>query len=765
MADSITSSKLCATCKTIFAGGSEPFPGEGLEFFHHRSADAFRQALAARCHLCTILGSLVPPHLHKLNWTYQSSPDDQPLPEWPTTDRHSSEQSDLSDHVRALRLSARRHRDTSIRFFNLADQQRLGKHNPSERNCHEQGFAEEDRYCLAYFRCTTQRPAIWFWFLGPTGRSGVGSCWPLKIALFEIDASVSGTLFAMDSNSCQSEDDQCISETTAEEKIQLTARAWLRKCVESHGSSCSLRDHAFLPSRLLHLAHDPGSKRRIVTLRCTAEVGMNGEDYMTLSHCWGDPEKMFKLTKANLDALICGMPLEHLPRKFRQALEFASSCGIMYLWIDALCILQDDKQDWDREAPLMGSIYHNAFCNLSAGDSDGPEGTLYDHRDPLLVAPLCVPLDPQLWRRDVVNPGQLYVCISESLWQRCVEESPVNGRGWVVQERLLSPRKIFFTKQQFFWECRQNEACETLTNGMVQDLFRSRTRNPSFMDLRFLQSTIDQLLLQRRNGTALLPTDDRRKKDLLRLWEHFLKLYTRCKLTYRDDRTVAINAIAEYLETVLEDECFFGIWRNELPYQLFFEYDYAVHHNSKDSMPELQDFAFNPRVPSWSWAFHDGALKQAPFSRGKEKEDKIPLVSILDFKYGKDAEIVHDGEKLHYAAYLRLKGFVLRCTENPERNGPEYNHHRQFNVLVHLGDCIVATVVHFDQKIPPNGFILPIFRFDWSGHGNAIILTEIRSKGSRIYKRSGFVGANMRLWTALKEYTESGAEEETFYLV
>jgi hypothetical protein len=39
---------------------------------------------------------------------------------------------------------------------------------------------------LAYFRCTTQRPAIWFWFLGPTGRSGVGSCWPLKIALFEI---------------------------------------------------------------------------------------------------------------------------------------------------------------------------------------------------------------------------------------------------------------------------------------------------------------------------------------------------------------------------------------------------------------------------------------------------------------------------------------------------------------------------------------------------------------------------------------------------
>ncbi|EXJ70943.1 uncharacterized protein A1O5_05935 [Cladophialophora psammophila CBS 110553] len=86
-------------------------------------------------------------------------------------------------------------------------------------------------------------------------------------------------------------------------------------------------------------------------------------------------------------------------------------------------------------------------------------------------------------------------------------------------------------------------------------------------------------------------------------------------------------------------------------------------------------------------------------------------------------------------------------------------------VLVHLGDCSMPAVVHFDQNIPPNGFILPSFWFYWSGHGKAIILTKLRRTGPYVYKRSGFVGANIRLWTAFKEYKESGVEEETFYLV
>ncbi|KIW94821.1 uncharacterized protein Z519_04799 [Cladophialophora bantiana CBS 173.52] len=146
------------------------------------------------------------------------------------------------------------------------------------------------------------------------------------MVIYEAGPSAPGSLLAIDSNAAQSNGYRYGSKTTDEEKIRMTARTWLMNC-------------------------------HIVRLRCTAQAGMKGEDYMTLSDCRGDLEKMVKLTKANLNALICGMILEHFPQKFHQALEFASFGGINDLWIDALCIMQDDKIDWSKGSPIHGFLY------------------------------------------------------------------------------------------------------------------------------------------------------------------------------------------------------------------------------------------------------------------------------------------------------------------------------------------------------------------------------------------------------------------------
>lgn len=99
--------------------------------------------------------------------------------------------------------------------------------------------------------------------------------------------------------------------------------------------------------------------------------------YFALSHCWGDVETL-RATKDNLESLKSGIKHDDLPKTFREAVDVTRALGYQYLWIDSLCIAQDDSEDWKYEARRMVLVYGNTVCTLMAMDSLNSNGGLFD---------------------------------------------------------------------------------------------------------------------------------------------------------------------------------------------------------------------------------------------------------------------------------------------------------------------------------------------------------------------------------------------------
>lgn len=167
--------------------------------------------------------------------------------------------------------------------------------------------------------------------------------------------------------------------------------------------------------------------------------------YFTPSHRWGlqTSSEPIKLTRTTEGELTRGLNVSKLPKTFQDAVDVTRRLGKAFLWIDSLCIMQEDQDDWFRESALMGNIYMHGDCNLSAlaasSDSDG----LYQQRRRYQT---CA-------RTEIVLSDQPYApskqCVlgSNHSWESRLEFSELNRRGWVLQERVLSKRVLHFSAE------------------------------------------------------------------------------------------------------------------------------------------------------------------------------------------------------------------------------------------------------------------------------------------------------------------------------
>lgn len=147
-------------------------------------------------------------------------------------------------------------------------------------------------------------------------------------------------------------------------------KAWLKECLRNHVvcrktiSGLRINDEGStpLPTRVLDLG-TPDSP----CLRIFASGGCRAS-YVALSYCWGIEleARPLKAMKSNLEALSGNIDATALPLTIRQAVDVTRSLGIRYLWVDSLCILQDDEDDWRKESQKMGQIYQNATFTIAA---------------------------------------------------------------------------------------------------------------------------------------------------------------------------------------------------------------------------------------------------------------------------------------------------------------------------------------------------------------------------------------------------------------
>jgi len=162
-----------------------------------------------------------------------------------------------------------------------------------------------------------------------------------------------------------------------------------------------------------------------------------------------------------------------LPKTFQDAVRFAREFGVQYLWIDSLCIIQNDPEDWAREAARMTEVYESGLFTIAADAGDSSSAGLL-HTDEGRRVTICVLKAPGL--RYAGTMVDVYVradgekmindvahhnivdAIADSTNHR--ERSRLSRRAWVMQERLLSPRTLHFTAAELAWECNEQVRCE-----------------------------------------------------------------------------------------------------------------------------------------------------------------------------------------------------------------------------------------------------------------------------------------------------------------
>ncbi|CAH0045529.1 unnamed protein product [Clonostachys solani] len=270
-------------------------------------------------------------------------------------------------------------------------------------------------------------------------------------------------------------------------------------------------------------------------------------------------------------------PICDLPKTFQDAIVIARKLSVRYLWIDALCIIQDSMEDVQRQIPLMERIYSQSAVNIAASASADPHGGLFRAREPAAVIPGLV--SPQL--HSGVSENEKYYIFDRKYWDRQISNGPLHRRGWVFQERLLAPRVIYFSKQQVFWECFTENKCEAFPYGI-----------PKHHSIKRLEPLWEMVALNR--GKTPLDRQDM-PGPLLDLWGRLVREYSNCVLTNSNDKLAALLGIVGLFATTTGDQYLAGMWRSSLLEQLCWWVDQP---GIKGTTTTTGTYC----APSWSWA-------------------------------------------------------------------------------------------------------------------------------------------------------------------
>ena len=359
--------------------------------------------------------------------------------------------------------------------------------------------------------------------------------------------------------------------------------------------SCNPRSHSdFVPTRLLFVNSNK------VALRGKDELP-SGVQYATLSHCWGK-NPMYSLLGSNHRKLSEEVPIERLSQVFCDAIALIRHLELSYIWIDSLCIIQDDRLDWEREAGRMGAVYKNSVCTIaSTGFPDGEHGLFTRERDTRLLYPEKVEWKQEWDLQSPVRTGPCYLLCSQT-WNRSISEAPLNKRAWVTQERVLSPRLLEFTADQVYWECCELTACEVFPRGVpkaveMEDIERHGLRNRGL--LRRILGHVDESN-SIHESDRLKRIDPQPNYYMHRSWQRIVEHYSQTSLTYQSDRAVALSGLADECRRLTNDEYLCGLWKGDLIFQLLWSLKPTVKTSTR-----IHNMAF----PSWSWLSVDAGVE------------------------------------------------------------------------------------------------------------------------------------------------------------
>ena len=386
---------------------------------------------------------------------------------------------------------------------------------------------------------------------------------------------------------------------------------WIMDCQKYH-QRCSYTIPPKLPTRLIDIRETDSQSS--IRLLVSPEKAYK---YAALSHCWGQVLPI-TTTKATLSKYTDNIELSKLPKTFLETIDIVRRLGIRYLWIDTLCIVQDDKEDWERESAQMCLIYQNAFLTIAASAAENCHGGLIQP-----FVPSCL--------GTYGDSGKLLTSVRFGHWNSSQRHSPLESRAWALQEDLLSRRIVCFAQPQLFWRCNETLRSE---DGLLEDI-----------------EWEDTLMARMRKSFVKIDTGNMRA--VYENWRELARTYSARSLTFETDKLPALAGITKYYQELLCDEPMLGLWKRDLVAGLLWRVDYGRNETIKSVHG----------IPSWSWLSITGHISYKPIwdigvqLTGKYHAD--PKLEILS------ASVIWSGTPLSslvQESKLLVRGFFLLAT-------------------------------------------------------------------------------------------------------
>ena len=351
------------------------------------------------------------------------------------------------------------------------------------------------------------------------------------------------------------------------------------------------------------------------------------------------------------------IPWGDLTKTFQDAMETTFKLGKWYIWIDSLCIVQDDSKDLEVHCESMSQIYSNSFCTISAtGAMDGTEGCFIPRNNvemhPCVITPAVPPemteegSNPQsatdsLARADILGlpnydrldntmnvsgvynmttarnqsskegkdrsgkdeAGQPHVFTVLPTFREWTQsmKGHLLSRGWTLQERELSVRVLHFTSDRVVWECREYYASEDDPTLKKKSML---------FDVGLKFRLLDGNIIDRK---------DRPHNYKFSKWMDVVEEYSMRKLSIKHDKLRAIAGLADAIKSIQQDDAYLsGLWKRDLATELLW---HAIpnpeHSDSPRSWPPTP---VARGIPTWSWAAYDGAVV---FDRSQRNETSV----------------------------------------------------------------------------------------------------------------------------------------------
>lgn len=364
-------------------------------------------------------------------------------------------------------------------------------------------------------------------------------------------------------------------------------KSCLDTCQEEH-SLCRQDAPPSLPTRLLDVGTHEDDMVRLVETDCMAPA-----PYVTLSYCWGNVIAL-RTTSDTIDGIRDGVKMAGLPQTYIDAVNVCRALGVHYLWIDALCIIQDSREDWERESARMSAIYAGSLLTVAAASSSSAaEGFIRRGTAPALYdADQFYEDQTGIRARRIDESGHHWRWYDEALDR--IPQEPWSRRGWTLQEQLISTRILTFMPSEMQWTCKAQARCEC----------RSRLNRG-----RQFGGGEHQHLSQLAGP-----------HEALLFWHKVVENYSNRLLTKREDRLPAVSGAAAVVARKTNSEYAAGLWTE------FIDHELLWRRASDIDCTVVPGGGYV--APTWSWASVDGEVdyycfrnSKAPYARSAVVEE------------------------------------------------------------------------------------------------------------------------------------------------